>query len=76
MIKLFSYNKQFLYLFFLLISNNLLAQSNTGVEMADQLRQSGKIYVVVAVVLIIFIGIVLFLFALDKRIKKLESESK
>lgn len=43
-------------------------------EMADALRSSGKIYVVVACVLIIFIGIALFLLTLERRLKRLESE--
>ncbi len=36
------------------------------------MRSSGKIYVVIAVLLLIFIGIALYLFSLDKRLKKLE----
>lgn len=46
------------------------------VEMADAMRQSGKIYVVIACILLIFIGIVLFLFNLERRIKKLENDLK
>lgn len=49
---------------------NLFAQNT--VEMADGMRQSGKIYVVVGVIVIIFIGIILFLLSLEKRLKKLE----
>lgn len=43
------------------------------VEMADQLRSNGKIYVVVAILLVIFIGIILYLISLDKKISKLEN---
>ena len=50
----------------------LLAQSP---EMADGMRQSGKIYVVVAVIAIIFAGILYFLFVLERRIKKMEDEA-
>jgi uncharacterized membrane protein len=35
-------------------------------------RSNGKIYVIVGVLLIIFIGIVIFLIALDRKIGKLE----
>ena len=49
----------------------LRAQNNT-VEMADTMRQSGKIYVVVAVVLAILIGLFLYLIRLEKKISKLE----
>ena len=41
-------------------------------EMADLLRSNGKIYVVVSVLSIIFIGIVSYLVFLDKKINKLE----
>lgn len=41
-------------------------------EMAEFLRSSGKIYVVVTVLSIIFIGIVAYLVLLDKKISKLE----
>jgi hypothetical protein len=42
------------------------------VEMADRLRTEGKIYVVVAIVLIILAGLIFYLFLMDKKIKKLE----
>jgi len=44
------------------------------VEMADSLRSEGKIYIVVGVLLIIFIGIVLYLINIDKKVSKLEKE--
>ncbi|HWJ29759.1 MAG TPA: CcmD family protein [Flavisolibacter sp.] len=51
----------------------LFAQETSNkVEMADTFRQNGKIYVVVAVILIIFIGIILYLVRLDRKITKLE----
>lgn len=45
-----------------------------AVEMADTLRGSGKIYIVVGVIAIIFIGIVVYLFTLDRRISKIEGK--
>lgn len=45
-----------------------------AVEMADTLRSSGKIYIVVGVIAIIFIGIVVYLFTLDRRISKIEEK--
>lgn len=45
-----------------------------AVEMADTLRNSGKIYIVVGVIAIIFIGIVVYLFTLDRRISKIEGK--
>jgi protein-S-isoprenylcysteine O-methyltransferase Ste14 len=42
-------------------------------EMADALRAEGKIYVVVAIILVILIALILYLFVLDKKVNKLES---
>ena len=50
------------------------AQQNQPVEMADVMRSSGKIYVVIAVIAIIFIGLAIYLFAIDRRLKKIEKE--
>ena len=44
------------------------------VEMADALRSSGKIYVVVIVLSIIFIGIIIYLFSIDRKLTKLEKK--
>jgi len=54
----------------------LLAQhaQPDGIEMADVLRSSGKIYVVVAVVVLIMTGLFLYLVGLDRKIGKLEKE--
>lgn len=43
------------------------------IEMATGLRSSGKIWVVVLVVLTLIIGIFLYLFSIDRKIKKLEN---
>lgn len=58
-------------LLLLLAYSNLFAQSP---QMDDTLRSSGKIYVVVVVVAIIFVGLALYLFAIDRRLKKIEKE--
>lgn len=42
----------------------------------DFLRSTGKIYSVVAVILVIFIGIVVFMFRLDNKLTKLEKQIK
>lgn len=44
--------------------------------MGDTLRSNGRIYVVVAVILTIFIGIIIFLTRLDRKISKLEKTEK
>lgn len=48
------------------------ARAQSGIEMADRMRSNGKIYVVVAVIGIIFLGITAYLISLDRRIGKLE----
>lgn len=63
-------------LLFLFVSLSAYSQESTTVEMADGLYQSGKIYVVVAVLSIIFTGIVIYLVMLDRKISKLEKEIK
>lgn len=52
----------------------VLAQNTSGIEMADGLRSSGKIYVVVMVVAVIFIGLAIYLFSIDNRLKKIEKQ--
>lgn len=44
--------------------------------MADDLRASGKIYVVVAAIVIIVAGLLLYLISLDRKVSKLEREIK
>jgi CcmD family protein len=53
------------------------AQDSTAgrpVEMADRLRADGKIYVVVAVLLTIFIGIIAYVIRLDRKLSRLEKK--
>jgi len=48
--------------------------SSAQVEMADDFRGEGKIYVVIAIILLILAGFFFLLFKLDRRTKKLEKE--
>jgi CcmD family protein len=59
----------------LFVSLSSYAQENK-VEMADELFQSGKIYVVVTVLSVIFLGIVAYLIILDRKVNKIEKEFK
>lgn len=56
----------------LITSLSAFAQDNAPVEMATGMYQSGKIYVVVAVMAIVFVGITGYLIVLDRKISKLE----
>ena len=64
--------KPILLLLFLGCAAFVYAQNTNEVEMADTMRQNGKIYVVVAVVLTILVGIFLYLIRLDRKLTKLE----
>ena len=60
-----------LLIFFLLLTGNIFAQSSDVVPMADKLREDGKIWVVVAVVAIVFAGIAINLFRIDAKLRKI-----
>lgn len=45
-----------------------------NVEMADTFRDNGKIFVVVGVISIVFIGLAAYLFSLDRKITKIEKD--
>lgn len=47
---------------------------NDKVEMADTMRSNGKIYVVVGVIFILFMGITFYLYRIDKKVSALEKE--
>jgi CcmD family protein len=63
-----------LLLLTLLSFTAVFAQASQSVEMADTMRSSGKIYVVVATIAIIFAGLAIYLFSIDRRLKKIEKE--
>lgn len=56
----------------LFITLQLSAQSSNEIEMATALRSSGKIYVVIAVICVMFLGIAAYLFSIDKKVRKIE----
>jgi EamA domain-containing membrane protein RarD len=58
----------------LLCSTITFAQEKQ-VEMADTMRSNGKIYTVVAVCLTILIGLFIYVFAIDRKLRKLEKEN-
>jgi amino acid transporter len=68
--------------YFLFISMALLSsfcgfgQDTQSAEMADVMRSNGKIYVVIAVILTILAGLILYLVRLDRKISKLEKEEQ
>ncbi|MFL5740562.1 MAG: CcmD family protein [Flavisolibacter sp.] len=65
--------KSLLFLSMFFVQEILFAQG--GVTMADEMRRSGKIYVVVAVLLVIFLGIIIYLVRLDRKLSRLEKNT-
>lgn len=63
-----------LLLLILVTHLNSLAQSASAVEMATGLRSSGKIYVVVAAIVIVFVGLVGYLVSIDRKLSKMEKK--
>ena len=79
--------KKYLIIACMLFSLELMAQDgkykvtdsdyeNDKVEMADSMRSNGKIYVVVGVIFILFMGITFYLCTIDKKVSALEKEIK
>lgn len=45
-----------------------------SIEMADTFRQEGKIYVVVAVILLLLGGLVVYTITIDRKVRRLEKD--
>jgi CcmD family protein len=61
----------------LLLGGAAFAQAPAGQpEMADAMRANGKIYVVVAVLVIIVVGLLAYLVRLDGKVSRLEKEAE
>lgn len=58
----------------MLLMTGTIAFAQDQVEMADTMRSNGKIYVVVAVCLMILIGLFLYVMSVDRKVRKLEKE--
>jgi hypothetical protein len=53
---------------------SLVTKAQEAPQMADALRENGKIYVVIAVIGIVFLCLVVFLVYLERKLKKLEEK--
>ena len=60
----------------LFVLTSFIVNAQAEIEMADQFRADGKIYVVIAVVSIILAGLFVYLFRLDRKITNLENRLK
>ncbi|MFZ1327830.1 MAG: CcmD family protein [Chitinophagaceae bacterium] len=68
--------KKILLLWCLLTVSVIGIAQDKKVEMADTMRSNGRIYVVVAVVVTILLGLILYVARLDRKITRLEKENK
>jgi ABC-type amino acid transport system permease subunit len=50
--------------------------SNDKIEMADVMRSDGKIYVLVAIIVTLFAGFVIYAIGTERKVKKLEKSLK
>jgi len=53
-----------------------LSQVREKVEMADNFRADGKIYVVLTIILVILAGLFFYLIKIDRRVTKLEAQKQ
>ncbi len=78
--------QKWLVVFLLFVSLQVAAQekkeiktedyNNYSVEMADQMRKDGKIYVLVGIIVIVMGGLLFYVVSTDKKISRLEKEFK
>jgi hypothetical protein len=52
----------------------LIAFAQGDVEMADTFRSEGKIYIVIAVISIVFIGLIIYMISIDRKVSRLEKK--
>ncbi|MFC4870107.1 CcmD family protein [Negadavirga shengliensis] len=78
--------RQFIVVLLLMLSLNASAQEkiditeedyqNTRVEMADKMREEGKIYVLMGIIGIVLGGILVYVIYTDRKISNLEKQFK
>jgi predicted PurR-regulated permease PerM len=64
------------YILLFLFAGFFASAQEPQVEMADTFRQEGKIYVVIAVLAIVFVCIVGMLLLIERKLRRLEREIK
>jgi CcmD family protein len=67
--------KKIVFLFVLLLASVLTFAQDKKTEMADTMRSNGRIYVVVAVVVTILAGLILYIIRIDRKLSKLEKNA-
>lgn len=69
-------NRLLLFLFCTLLPFMGMSQGQEQSEMAVLMRSNGKIYVVVAVLALVLVGLLVYVFILDRKISRIEKEGK
>lgn len=64
------------WLYIILLNVLTITSSYAAGSSLDYLRSTGKIYAVITVIVILFIGIVIYLFRIDNKLTKLENQIK
>ncbi len=65
------------FYFFILVLSTIVVKAQGGTAKTDfgeTMRSNGRIYVVIAVILTIFIGLILYVVRLDRKMSKMEKE--
>jgi tRNA(Phe) wybutosine-synthesizing methylase Tyw3 len=68
--------KKILSLLYMLSISTISIAQDTKSGMADLMRSNGRIYVVVAVILTIFAGLILYVIRIDRKLSRLEKDEK
>jgi len=67
--------KRLVMLVLFIATNCMLFAQDKPVEMADVMRSNGKIYIVVAICLLILIGLFIYVWNVDRKISRLENNN-
>ncbi len=70
------FRKLFLSAAFLVSTLSARAQKSLDEQAAETLRSHGKLSVVIAILIVIFAGIIFFLIAQELRLRRLEKKNK
>lgn len=68
--------KKLILILFVFLNSIFSAAAQDQVDMADVMRENGKIYVVVAVAAVVMLGLIIYLISIDRKVSKLENNSK
>jgi CcmD family protein len=60
----------------LAVSPGAWSQQQPGAQMADGMRADGKIYVVIAVIAVIFVALAAYLIYLDRKLTRIERKKE